>query len=81
MPRTPQIRSGVAPVRGSVGRLRVDAPVEAFGGGAGQARVGAGISNLGSGVRAAGEAADRRREIADQKKRNIAAQQADDADL
>jgi len=71
MPRTPQIRSGVAPVRGSVGRLRVDAPVEAFGGGAGQARVGAGISNLGSGVRAAGEAADRKDE---QERRRVRAE-------
>ena len=76
MPSTKSIGSGAAPVRGSVGRLRVDAPVEAFGGGRGLQQLGAGVSNLGGGVRAAGEAQDRRREVADLKKRKIAAQQA-----
>ena len=71
MPRTPQLRTGVQPTTGSVGRLRVDAPQGAFGGGAGLARVGQGMQGLGKGIQDVGDRQDQEQKDAATKQRKL----------
>ena len=72
MPRIPRLNSATsAPQTGSVGRQRINAPIEAFGGGAaagGLASVGKGLADLGQGIQR--EAKNREAEEEDARKKD-----------
>lgn len=56
MPRVPQLRQDSVIRGGSVGRMNIDAPVEAFGGGnRGLASLGQGLQSIGAGMQRIGE--------------------------
>lgn len=78
MPRAPEVRTSL-PSEGSVGRLRINAPVEAFGGGAaaqGLADVGRGLQSVGQGVQDIQAARERKQQEELKRQQELAKAQA-----